>query len=454
WFKDSRGEPHQHHYAKKFSSSLKVAQYLLKKRKILENKILKWQNLIYQKKYPIWLKDALINGLYSLAKNTLWVDEEWKRRWYPDKGFFVHSESFSGCPISETMVCRFHGHFPILFFFPDLEYATLYGFKHFQIEDGEIPFCFGLPTSLRDPRYHCQHPLNSSQYVQLVFRYYLQTKDKKFLKDFYSSVKKAINYAKGIDYDNDFLVNEDPHTLPGDIWPANQFYDNWPWYGTSCYVAGIWLASLSSGIEMARIMKDTESEKIWENGYQKGKRSFEKLLWNGKYYNLYTSDKERSEICLANQLMGLWCSSILGLKSPFPKKHIQSALNSIINLNFRKTKWGLVNGMFPNGKKARCRKDESENDHGSQIFFGENICAAMTMIYEGKEKEGLEVIRRLINSYFIKYRTPWNQYCLLSSKDGHPVWGSDYYSNMVIWAVPLALERKNLRNFSFTEKII
>lgn len=457
WFKDSGGESHLHHYGKKFSSSLEAAKYFLSKREMLEENSLMWQENIHARDYPGWLADALINSVYSLAKNTLWVDEDRPDRWYPEKGFFSHNESFTGCPITETMVCRFHGHFPLLFLFPELEYTALFAFRHFQLENGEIPFSFGAPTSLRDARYHCQHPLNSSQYVQLVYRYFLRTKDGKFLKDFYRSVKKAIEYAKTLDYDEDCLVNEHAHNLPGEIWPANQFYDIWPWKGTSCYVAGIWLATLAAGIEMARIMRDKKSAERWGKWLRKGKTSFEKLLWNGNYYRLYNGPEERSEICLANQLMGLWCTSLLGLKSLFPENHIQKALENIINLNFKKTKWGLVNGMHPDGKKAKCRipgdtekqniLTDDDNDHASQIFFGENLCSAMVMISHGKKKEGMEVVKRLIEAYFLKWKTPWNQSCLLSSKDGHPVWGDDYYSNMVIWALPLFLEKKDLGNF-------
>ncbi|HRR96969.1 MAG TPA: GH116 family glycosyl hydrolase, partial [Candidatus Ratteibacteria bacterium] len=403
----------------------------------------------YNKNYPFWLKDALINSLYSISKNTLWVDENRPDRWYPEKGFFVHSESFTGCPINETMVCRFHGHFPFLFFFSDLEYTTLYAFKHFQIESGEIPFSFGTPTSLRDPRYHCQHPLNSSEYVQLIYRYYLRTKDKKFLKDFYPSIKKAIDYVKTLDYDNDFLVNEYPHNLEDELWPANQFYDIWPWKGTSCYVAGIWLSTLSSGIEIAKLVGDKKTVNKWNKWLKKGKSSFEKIFWNGNYYNLYVSKEEKSKICLANQLMGLWCASLFGIESPFKKSNIKKAIESVINLNYKKTKYGLVNAMYPDGKKAKCRKDNNENDHASQIFFAENLCSAMTMIYLDRKKEGIEVVRRLVEAYFVKWNTPWNQSCLLSSEDGHPVWGIDYYSNMVIWAIVLFLEGKSIKNFNW-----
>ena len=89
-----------------------------------------------------------MQGLYSYAKNTVWVDEHRSDRWYEPNGFFVHSESFIGCPITETMVCRQHGHITTLLLWPELEKSTLAGFAHFQNRQGEIPFSFGQPNAL------------------------------------------------------------------------------------------------------------------------------------------------------------------------------------------------------------------------------------------------------------------------------------------------------------------
>ena len=54
-------------------------------------------------------------------------------------------------------------------------------------------------------------------------------------------------------------------------------------------------------------------------------------------------------------------------------------------------------------------------------------------------KPGLEIARRLYDAIAIKNRSPWNQRCLLNGETGLPQWGEDYYSNLVIWALPMAL---------------
>jgi len=47
----------------------------------------------------------------------------------------------------------------------------------------------------------------------------------------------------------------------------------------------------------------------------------------------------------------------------------------------------------------------------------------------------------------LKTRSPWNQRCLISADTGLPLWGDDYYSNLVIWSVPMALAGQTVAEF-------
>ena len=78
------------------------------------------------------------------------------------------NESFSTCALTETMPCRYFGHWPALFFFPDLELSTLRAIQHFQLRDGEPPFCLGVGFAIREPRYHCQHPAGAGEFAQMI----------------------------------------------------------------------------------------------------------------------------------------------------------------------------------------------------------------------------------------------------------------------------------------------
>ena len=268
-WRDSGSEPRVNRYSQRFKDAAEVASFGVAHHDQLLRRVLGWQSEIYRADLPDWLRDSLIQGFYSLAKNSVWIARTRKDDWWGENGWFTHSESHTGCPIVETMVCRMHGHFALLFFFPELEETTLDAFRHYQIGSGEIPFAFGIPTSMRDPRYTCQHPLNSGQYVQMVYQLYLRTGNRDQLARFYESCKQAIRFQCTLDDDGCGLIHDQSHALPSEAWPANQFYDIWPWQGTSSYVAGIWLATLSAGAEIATVMGDRAFAADWPTGSAK-----------------------------------------------------------------------------------------------------------------------------------------------------------------------------------------
>ncbi len=448
-WRDSSSEPHYNRYSQRFREAGEVAEFGLRNQDVLLRRVHAWQAEIYRSDLPDWLRDALVQSFYSLPKNSVWIARSRKDEWWGKNGWVTHSESHTGCPIVETMVCRIHGHFPLLFFFPELEASTLDAFRHFQIADGEIPFCFGTPTSMRDPRYHCQHPLNSGQYAQMVHQLYLRTRDRAQLLHFYDSAKRAIRYQYSLDDDNCGLVHDQPHTRPGQAWPANQFYDVWPWQGTSSYVAGTWLATLAAGKSLAEAAGDADFTRECTDRLARAQRVFEEKLWNGSYYRLWNDAAagKVSEVVLANQLMAQWLLRIAGLPDVLPPDRIASALDTVERLNMRATSYGLINGVTPEGKPFDTKLNPS-GDHARNIFVGENLCAAMTFVYHGRRDAGLEVAHRLYEALAVKTRSPWNQRCLLNGETGLPQWGEDYYSNLVMWALPMALAGESIGSFT------
>ncbi len=457
-WRDSSREPHVHRYGQRFGSAADVARSALASYDRTLAAILRWQEAIYASDYPDWVRDWLVQGLYSLAKNTVWIAKTRKDEWWGEDGWFTHSESHTGCPITETMVCRMHGHFPALFFFPELEASTLDAFRHFQISDGEIPFSYGLNTSMRDPRYHCQHPLNSGQYAQMIYRQYLRTGDRQQLDRFYPSARAAIRYQYTLDDDGDGLVNDQAHLKPGEHWPANQFYDVWPWWGTSAYVAGTWLATLAIGKAMAEAVGDLEFAAELAGWYERGLASYEEKLWNGEYYRLW-NDQENdrvSDVSLGNQLMAQWCVKVAGLPGILQDDRVQSALATVERLNVAATRFGLVNGVTPDGERfdAGHGAVSEGNDHAKQTFVGEGLCAAMTQIYQGRRDVGMAMAQGIYRALFDVSRSPWNQRCLFDAASGLPVWGDDYYSNMAVWALPMALSGAGIEEICQSDHLV
>ena len=76
-----------------------------------------------------------------------------------------------------------------------------------------------------------------------------------------------------------------------------------------------------------------------------------------------------------------------------------------------------------------------------------SLAGKTAAITGGASGIGLEIARRLYEAMALKTHSPWNQRCLISSETGLPVWGDDYYSNLVIWALPMALAGESVAQF-------
>lgn len=131
--RDSAGKFVGHQYANWFDSSAAVARYMARNYADLQRRAGLWQEKIYRTDIPAWLKEQMVNSLTIMARNSAWLKD----------GRFTLDETSVGCPIVETMVCRFYGSIPLAWFFPELEKNTMRQFAAFQCGDVAIPFAFG-----------------------------------------------------------------------------------------------------------------------------------------------------------------------------------------------------------------------------------------------------------------------------------------------------------------------
>jgi uncharacterized protein (DUF608 family) len=412
--RDSDGNEVGRHYATRFASAEEVLDYATQHRERLRRETIAWQDELYGADVPAWLKDACVNGLYSLARNTWWIAD----------GRFAHSESFTGCPIMETIVCRFNGAWPIALFWPHLEQNTLSQFARFQNEQGAIPFAFGPGERMDSPYYETQKSLDTSEWLLMVYRHLHWNPDPEYLGEVYPHVKRAVRYAETLDTDGDHLINE----------VSMQYYDVWQFHGTSCYVASIWLAGLKAAERMAHGAGDFAFAGECREWFEAGRASFGRKLWNGSYYRLYNEPEtgQVSEVCLGNQLAGQWFAYAVGLGELLPREHIVSAIDSVLRLNGASTPYGVANGCNPDGTRPA-------GAHSDCISPGETFNFAATAIHAGRADEGLEQAREACSNVALLQKTPWNICFNFSAADGRMIWGQNYYSNMGIWTVLMAL---------------
>lgn len=432
------GSPAHHYwhaYRKRFGKVEDVVDLFASRHAEILSRIIRWQNVIYSlTELPVWLRDQLVNVLHTIAEDSFWAGESIPREeWYGSAGIFGLTES----PRTTPHICNpsdWYGGLPIVFFFPDLAAALLRAYAHFQLPNGEIPLGIGEGTDLAHPTYQVIHTLNSCVHVHLVDRLWQRDRSEAVLREFYPSVIQAMNYTKGLDRDGDGLIHLDPDPIP------NQYYGTWSWYGTSVYVNGFWLAALAMSERMAEQLNDTPAMQNFIAWRTQASQSLAEKLWGGESYCLYSDAQSgrHSKTVLANQLAGEWCARLHGLPSVFPPEHIRKALTTIKQLCIPLTSAGVLDAAAPDGSV-----DHSGSPQSDGIFTGEAACVAATLAYNEDRATGMEIAKRLFGSIVFQERRPWDLPNLLDAS-GKAIHGTDFYQNLILWALPLAIGQQSI----------
>lgn len=405
-----------HQYERQFKTAVSAGAAILRDRERMIQSCERWQAPIFRTDLPDWLKDALFNNLYVLTSTT----------WWDRTGGFAFFEAPVICPLMGTLDVRYYATVPFVRMFPDLERVELKQFLGAQRANGYIPHDLGR-NRLDNPNDGTTHypwkDLNP-KYVLQIYRDVLWLKDRKFLQQMYPSAKKAMLWSFGTDKNGDGLPDNEG---------ADQTYDVWEFFGTNSYTSSIFLAAVLAFEKLAELKGDAAMARACRARFEKGRESFIKQLWNGKYFVAGWSKGKVYPACIAGQLNGQWYAHLLGLEYLFPAEMVVSAVREMIRLNGRDSKYGVTNSVFPNGKR------DTSNAHASGIWPGESYAVSALAIYEGLEEQGLAIAKKTWENMTLVQRNPWNQPDVVHAADGTFGFGDFYMRNMAIWAVAEAL---------------
>ena len=82
--------------------------------------------------------------------------------------------------------------------------------------------------------------------------------------------------------------------------------------------------------------------------------------------------------------------------------------------------------------------------YGPNTFFVPEVyMLAMTYMYAGEREFGLELARRCVRA-LIDNGGEWDQPNMIRGDTGVELFGSHYDQNMMLWAIPAALEGKDI----------
>ena len=434
-------------YASRYGSALDVARRVAEDHEDLLQRILNWQASLYEAEaLPVWLRDALVNNLCLIAEDSYWAQAlPPLGDWVHPGGGFIMNECPRGCPQSSCIPCDWYGNHPIVYFFPELARQNLRLFKEYQRENGEVPFAIGNLGDFPEmgkPTYFWQVSLNGMCYIDMVDRLWQRTGDDHILREFYPSVKRC----------NTFTVNlrkgpGGPISMP--TIGGMEWFEFGEWAGMATHMGGLRLAELRMVQRMAEAAGDAEYVEQCKAWLSEGTRAMEDDMWTGSHYlNFWEKETgKKSDDVMGYQLDGEWTAQYHGLPGVFRPDRIRTTLKTIRRCNIGLTPdCGAANFARPDGKPLP--GDSPVARYGRLVMFPPEVMVlAMTYIYAGEKDFGIDFCRKLYQTIALEHGHAWDWPNIVSGDDGHRVFGTDYYQNMMLWALPAAIEERDIKSY-------
>lgn len=426
-------------YTTRFKSAVEVAQLLARDHASLLRRILAWQEAIYTAhELPPWLRDTLINNLMNIAEDSYWaVAQAPILDWAPPEGVFGMIESPRGSPQIECNPCSWYGNIPIVYFFPNLARSTLYGYLHYMRSDGAAVFRWGPGSDMANPTWEWQKSLNGPCFVDMVGRLWLRTGDDSLLRQFYPAVKKNTAFTMRLRSGPEGIIS-----MPeGNV--GREWWETINWYGMAAHVGGMHLSNLKIAERMAEKVGDAEFAQQCREWYRRGSAAMEEKMWTGEYYLMYNDPPtgKKSDTIMANQIDGDWANAFHGLPNIFRADRLQKALAT-----FKRTCLNDVCGAVSFADADGTPQVTQANpESGQGIYVAEVMILGMMYLYAADPETGLEIVRRLMSGLVCRNFHGFDLPNAIRCDTGQRTFGTDYYQAMMLWAMPAAIARKDLR---------
>jgi uncharacterized protein (DUF608 family) len=125
----------------------------------------------------------------------------------------------------------------------------------------------------------------------------------------------------------------------------------------------------------------------------------------------------------------------------FPPERVERALETIREINCGLSQSGAVNYANPDGSAAKV------GGYGTYSYFPPELyMLAMTFMYEGQREFGLKLLHKCLYNIVCRWGYTWDMLNTTrgDADTGQRAFGADYYQNMMLWAVPAAVQGQDL----------
>jgi len=279
--------------------------------------------------------------------------------------------------------------------------------------------------------------------IMAVYRDWRISGDDGFLKKLYPKLKISMDYCiKTWDPGHNGTLTEPHHnTYDIEFWGADGM-------GTSYY-----LGALEAMVRIGKYLN--ENIPLYQSLFDEGKKAMENTLYNGQYFiqnigwkglhndpNVYRNTAEAYEPrspeaqellntegpeyqygkgCLSDGVIGCWMAKVSGLPDFIDENKVKSHLSSVYQYNYKTdlsnfsnpqrstyalgSEGGLLLCTWPRGGALSL-----PFVYSNEVWTGIEYEVASHLIFEGKVKEGLNIVRTTRKRYDGKVRNPFDEY--------------------------------------------
>jgi len=270
--------------------------------------------------------------------------------------------------------------------------------------------------------------------------------DDHWLKELYPKLKISMDYC---------IKTWDPEHTGTLTEPHHNTYDIEFW-GADGFSMGYYLGALEAFIQMSQYLKTGEDITQYQTLFNNGKKAMEDQLYNGEYFiqNIQWKGLHNDPLvyhntaegparplspeaktllgkegpkyqygkgCLSDGVIGAWMAKVCGLPDFIDDQKIKSHLNSVYKYNFKTdltdfsnpqrstfalgNEGGLLLCTWPKGNQLSL-----PFPYSNEVWTGIEYEVASHLIFEGKVKEGLNIVKTIRKRYNGSVRNPFDEY--------------------------------------------